>query len=104
MMEIICNNDAIICPNIYSISQVTGPAQYPGNDKVHGATVCSPCPGVSSGKIMVEAMSSVGIAIAIAERYGSSISSPNHRQSLEDGGDGQNTYNLLPWKGLIDQF
>ena len=92
------------CPNFYSISQVTGPAQCPGIDKVHGATVCSPGPGVSSGEIMVEAMSSVGTAIAIAERYGSSISSPNHRQSPEDGGDGQNIYNLLLQMGLIDQF
>jgi hypothetical protein len=53
---------------------------------------------------MVEAMSSVGTAIAIAEQYGSSISSPNNRQSPEDGGDGQNIYNLLPRKGLVDQF
>jgi hypothetical protein len=62
-------------------SRVTGPAQCPGIDKVHGATVCSPGPGVTSGEIMVEAMSSVGTAIAIAEQYGSSISSPNSRQS-----------------------
>ena len=103
MMEIICNNDAIICPNIYSISLVTGP-QCPGIDKVHGATVCSPGPGVSSGEIMVKAMSSLGTDIAIAELYGSSISSPNHRQSPEDRGDGQNIYNLLSLKGLLDQF
>jgi hypothetical protein len=53
---------------------------------------------------MVEAMSSVGTANAIAEEYGSSISSQNHRQSPEDGGDGQNMYNLLPLKGPVDQF
>jgi hypothetical protein len=53
---------------------------------------------------MVEAMSSIAIAITIAQRYGSSISSLNHRQSPEDGGDGQNIYNLLLQMGLIDQF
>jgi hypothetical protein len=49
---------------------------------------------------MVEAMGSVATAIAIAEQYNSSISNPNHWQSPEDGGDGQNIYNLLPRRVL----
>jgi hypothetical protein len=67
------------------------------------AASASCLPGVSSGEIMVEAMSSVETASKIAEGYGSSISSQNHRQSPEDGGDGQNIYKLVPWKGFIDQ-
>ena len=42
--------------------------------------------------------------VTIAERDGPRVSSPNHRQSPEDGGDWQNIHNLLPRKGLVDQF
>jgi hypothetical protein len=70
--------------NIHSISRVTRPMPR-SFDKVHGVIIRSPCPGVSSGEIMVEAMGcalgSVSTAVAIAEWYGSRITSLNHRQS-----------------------
>ena len=73
------------------------------NRQVQLPAVSSPCAGVSSGEVIVVAMGSIATAVAIAERDCSSVSSPNNRQSSENGGDGQNVYNLLPRKGLIDQ-
>jgi hypothetical protein len=102
--------DIIACfyPFIRWISRITGPAQRPGIDKVHGTAVSSPCAGVSFRKVLVVAMGSIATAVAIAKRDGPCITgqklAPNHRQSSEDGGDGQDAHNLLPWKGLIDQF
>jgi hypothetical protein len=57
--------------NIHSISRVTGPTQCPESNKVHMVTLSSPCPGVSSGDIMVEAMGSDETAVAIAQRLNS---------------------------------
>ena len=69
----------------------------------------SPAPALVSAlaafcKVLVVAMSFIATAVAIAERDGPCIAGPNHRQSSEDGGDGQDVHNLLPRKGLIDQF
>ena len=88
----------------HGLREAAGPAQRPGIDKVHGTAVSSPCAGVSFCKVLVVAMGSIAAAVAIAERYGPCIAGPNHRQSSEDGGDGQDVHNLLPRKGLIDQF
>ena len=60
--------------------------------------------GVSFCKVMVAAICALATAIAIAERDGPRISGPNHGQSPEDGGDGQNIHSLLPRKGLVVQF
>ena len=49
-------------------------------------------------------MGAIATAVAIAERDGPRISGPNHGQSLEDGGDGQNVYNFFSRKGLVYQF
>ena len=81
-----------------------GPAQRPGIDKVHGTAVPSPGAGVSSCKVLVAAMGAIATAVATAERDGPRISGQSHRQSPEDGGDGQNIHNLFPRKGLVDKF
>jgi hypothetical protein len=41
---------------LYVIINTKSHGSRPGVDKVHWATVRSPCTGVSSGKIMVEAI------------------------------------------------
>ena len=48
-------------------------------------------------------MFSIATAVAIAERDGPHISCPKPR-AVSWGGDGQVVHNLLPRKGLVDQF
>ena len=74
----------------------TSPAagQRPGIDKVHGTAVPRSGAGVSICKVVVVAMGAISTAISIAERDGPRISCPNHGQSPQDGGDGQNVDNL----------
>ena len=54
--------------------------------------------------VVVVTMCAISTAVTIAERDDPRVSSPNHRQSPEDRGDWQNIRNLLPRKGLVDQF
>ena len=49
-------------------------------------------------------MGAIVTAVAIDERDGPRICGLNHGQSPEDGSDGQNVHNLIPWKDLVDQF
>ena len=72
--------------------------------KYTGTAVPSPCAGASFCKVLVVAIGAIATAGAIAERDGSYISSQNHWQTPEDGGDGQNVHNLLSQKSLVDQF
>jgi hypothetical protein len=87
-----------------SSSRIAGPAQRPGIYKIHGTAVRSPGTGVSLCKVVVVTMGAIATSVAIAERNGPRISSPNHWQSPQDGGYGQNVHNLLPRKCLVDQF
>ena len=60
-----------------------------------------PCP-VSTSKVVVVVMGSVGADWMIAEWDGPHISSPNHHQPSKAGYDGQSIPNHLPHKCLVD--
>ena len=89
---------------IFLISWISGPAQRPGIDKVHGTAIPCSRSGVSLCKVVVVTMGTIATAVAIAEGDGPRISCKNHGQSSEDGGYGQNVQNLFPRKGLVYQF
>ena len=78
-----------------------GPVQHPGIHEVHRAVVSSPSARISAEEVVVVAMGTVATATVIAERDGPCISSPNHRQPPEDGGDEQSVYHLLPPAGSV---
>ena len=78
-----------------------GPAQHPGIHEVHRAVVSSPSAWISAEEVVVVAMGAVATATVIAERDGPCISSPNHRQPPEDGGDEKYVYYLLSQAGSV---
>ena len=89
---------------LFLTSRVTGPAQSPGIDKVHGTAVSSPRSGICPCKIMVVTMGAIATALALAVRDGPCISCQNYGQSPKDRSDGQHVHDLFPWQGLVDQF
>ena len=97
-----CNNVRTLFPSYWSRDQPS--AQELTKYIWHGTAVPSSGAGVSFCKVVVVAMGAITTTFAIAERDGPRISGPNHGQSLEDGGDGQNVHNLLHRKGLVGQF
>ena len=76
-----------------------GPTQRPRIHKVHGAAVPCPSNGICFGEGIIIVMGPIAASMAIAERDGVCIASPNHRQP-QDRGNGQDKNNLLPRKGL----
>ena len=81
--------------SLHSTSRVAGPSQCPGIHEVHRAAVSRSRAGVSPSKVMVIAMGSISAAVAITERDGTRIPSPDHRQPPKERCDGKNVYNFL---------
>ena len=64
----------------------------------------SPAALLESALVVVVAMGAVVTATVIAKQDGSHISSVNHRQPPENGGDGQNVCYLLSLNLLVDEL
>ena len=61
---------------IFLISWISGPAQRPGIDKVHGTAIPCSRSGVSLCKVVIISMGTIATAVVIAEGNGPRISWP----------------------------